>query len=303
MTGSTISAPANGSLSRLTAEQKELVKRQICKPKNRVATDDELAMFIGQCERTGLDPFARQIYAVFRWDKNAPSTKTPGAKGDEKMTIQASIDGQRLVAERTDRYLGQSGPYWCDENGEWTDVWLKDTPPKAAKVVVRKVLAGQIAETPAVATFAEYKVDSPFWRSKPALMLAKCAEALALRKAFPQELSGLYTAEEMGQADTPAPEPAALDAGEVVEPDGVEHPAESITKKRATELVERAIEIGIPSEQLGMQLVVMGVSVADGIGTKNRAVEAVRTLTDDQAGELEQWISDCADRLAQKAGA
>jgi phage recombination protein Bet len=187
-----------------TNDQVELIKSQICRPSKRAASDDELAMFIGQCERTGLDPFAKQIYAIFRWDSRA---------GAEKMTIQVSIDGFRLVAERTGKYAGQDGPFWCDEDGNWTDTWLRKEPPKAAKVIVKKVLGGVVAETPAVAHWNEYAVTGSagrFWNDKPALMIGKCAEALALRKAFPQELSGLYTSEEMAQADvSPVSVPAA----------------------------------------------------------------------------------------------
>lgn len=174
----------------LSDDKVELLKHTICKG----ATNHEFELFIHACKRTGLDPFMKQIYAVKRWDSQAQR---------ETMAIQTAIDGFRLIAERTGMYApGKESTFEYDENGNIVS---------ATSYIKKMTRDGTWHEVAAKAKWKEYvqttkdgKV-SKFWAKMPEVMLSKCAEALALRKAFPAELSGLYTTEEMAQAET-APE-------------------------------------------------------------------------------------------------
>ncbi len=192
--------------SHYTQEQIQLLKNTICKG----ISDNDFMIFSHICKRTGLDPFARQIYAVPR-------------KGT--MTIQTGIDGYRLIAERTGKYApGKEPSHTYDTNGKLLS---------ATAYVKKQTADGTWHEVSATAFYSEYVqvyngVPSQFWSKMPHGQLAKCAEALALRRAFPQEMSGIYTSEEMQQADNTilnvenegeAPQPPTKTLLELISPD------------------------------------------------------------------------------------
>lgn len=156
-------------------EQIQLLKNTICKG----ISVEEFQIFLHACKRSGLDPFMKQIYAIRRGNQ---------------MTIQTSIDGFRLIAERSGKYSPGKEP---------TYQYAPDGKILCATAYIKKQSDdGTWHDIAATAFWDEYvQPSSPFWKRMPHLMLAKCAESLALRKAFPADLSGLYTEDEMAQAN------------------------------------------------------------------------------------------------------
>ena len=162
-------------------DQKALIKKTVAVG----CTDNELQMFLYQCERTKLDPFSRQIYCIKR-------------KG--KMTIQTGIDGFRAIAERTGKYAGNDEYLFDGGKTEYDLLASGEKKPRVATACIKKVVDGVVCDFTASASWDAYCPSSAFmWGKMPFLMLGKCAEALALRKAFPNDLSGVYTQEEMAQ--------------------------------------------------------------------------------------------------------
>ena len=178
------------TLTLWTPEQTQLISTTIAPG----CSNDELRLFAYACQRTGLDPFSRQIYAI---------------KRGGKMTISSGIDGLRSIAERTGQLDGSSS-YWCGEDGVWVDVWLSSKPPAAAKTIIyRKGCAHPFTAT---ARFAYFNAGQGLWSKMPSVMIAKCSEAQALRRAFPADLSGVYSTDEMDQAVEPVTVTAAPSA-------------------------------------------------------------------------------------------
>ncbi len=180
------------AFGKLTRIQIDLIKRTIAKG----ASDDELKLFIQVCKGAQLNPFMKQVFLVPRWDSK---------EGKETRAIQVSIDGFRAIAESSGKYAGSDDIIFEGEEFATVEKDKKEiqiVAPSKAKAVVYKVIDGQRYPFGATARWSEYYPGKKLgfqWHIRPYLMLGKCAEALALRKAFPKLLSGMYVQEEMEQ--------------------------------------------------------------------------------------------------------
>lgn len=149
----------------------------------------DFAVLIEIAKARGLNPLLGQVHFVERYNT---------AQKRSVWAVQVSIDGLRAIAQRTGFYAGQDEPEWAD-----------DESGKPIKCTVRVYRKDWDRPCVGVAYFAEYVqktregVPTKFWRDMPHVMIAKVAEALAIRKAFPEDTGGLYTNDEMDQADTP----------------------------------------------------------------------------------------------------
>lgn len=179
-----------------TKQEREAIRSMIAAPKDSpAASDKELDLFLAQADAAGLDPLKRQVYGQIR-----------NSRGTRTLTVMTSIDGFRSVAERSGTYQGQEGPFWMGPDGQWVDVWRGPGYPIAAKVGVwRKEFRSACWAVARWDAYAQVQWGSnkptEMWDKFHDLMLAKVAEALALRKAFPNQFGGIYTKEEMDQAE------------------------------------------------------------------------------------------------------
>nr|WP_246256672.1 RecT family recombinase [Isoptericola halotolerans] len=193
------------------------------------ASPGDLAVFFHVVQRTGLDPFARQIYMIGRKTKDQRT-----GEWTTKQTIQTGIDGFRLIGRRASARSGDSvsvaAPQWCTRDGKWLDVWSGEWgTPLAARVTITR----DGDPFTAVAMFDEYKQTkrdgglTQMWAQRPAGQIAKCAEAAAWRMAFPQDLAGVYSDDELQHADSPPPQRARRQsAADVLGTSEADRPAE-----------------------------------------------------------------------------
>lgn len=233
-------ATTSSDLVTYSREQLDLIKSTLTDG----LSDNEFALFIEVAKRTGLDPFRKQIYAI---------------KRGVRMTIMTGIDGFRVLAQRSGAYEGQTPHEWCGKDGIWKDVWLEAGPPAAARVGIYR--RGFKAPLYAVAKYSSYAAQN-LWQKMPEVMLSKVAEALAIRRAFPEDVSGLYTDDEMDQATAPAPRIDVTSDGEVVEAPRLAAPAESeqvdpakLCEQRKRELIMHANDTSMTDFRRTLQLI------------------------------------------------
>jgi phage recombination protein Bet len=155
-----------------TPEQIKLIRDVVAKG----ASDDELKLFLYRCKNMGLDPLKPgQIYFI--------------KYGNSPGTIVVGIEGFRTRANTTGKLAGIKRGVLRDEKsrcvGAWAEVFRKDWNEPAREEV----------------SLTEYNTGKGNWNKMPETMIKKVAEAAALRMAFPDELGGVYTNEEMDQAE------------------------------------------------------------------------------------------------------
>jgi len=279
------------AVSAMTEEDVQVLKTTIC----RGASDAELGLFVATCKHTGLDPFMKQIHAVFR-NTNVGTRDKPDWQ--PVMTIQIGIDGYRLIADRTGLTEGMDGPFWSENGKDWDDVPVGAV--QFAKVSIwRKGIPRAFT---AVCRWDAYYQKNHMWDTMGPEQLAKCAEALALRRAFPAEMAALpmaMEAEEDGDG-------ASLTRAEV--PEGsfreIETPHDEATQEMPVTaragagttqgVPEPVAESPAPPAPTGPIPLLNAIGEAQGLGAKQAAIKvmtrffgtaAVTKLDPDQAAD------------------
>jgi phage recombination protein Bet len=183
-------------LQNATATQQKDTRRIVRETILKDFGDDDAEYFFAVCEKLQLDPLTKQVH---------PSKHYDTQQSKYVLTIVVGIDGLRSLAERTGEYEGQTQVAYFDTEGKEYNVWTDlKMPPWAAKVgIYRKGFRDALYATALTRSYAQRKKDggyTKFWAQMPEVMIAKVAEACALRKAFPQALSSLYVREEIAES-------------------------------------------------------------------------------------------------------
>lgn len=270
--------------------------------------EQEFQLFMHDCKRQNVHPLDRLIHPTIRVDKKT---------GNRRYVPITSIDLFRARAEEAGGYAGSDDPVFKGSVG-------KDD--FQATVTVYKIVEGVRCPFSATARWTEYFPGPPhdfMWRKMPHGQLGKCAEALALRKAYPRKLHGLYERAEMDQADSqqeikatpakvvdaPAPEPlVVVDAnpfkdmdekhdlakadGYMPEPQQIEVPKlDPEIQKIQEQVIGKQYGDKIPQDASVMLVEIKGYNPKPRpVGDRGGVSYSLRVLDLDGDGE-EQWAS------------
>ena len=172
------------------------------------AKDESIKMVLDYCKAAKLDPMQKPVHIVPMNVKNSLT-----GRYEYKDVVMPGVGLYRIQAARSNQYAGVSEPEFGEDvtcNLGGVDI----TYPKWCKVTVKKLVNNTIVEFTAKEYWLENyatkkdpntKKDTPtpnsMWQKRPYGQIAKCAEAQALRKAFPEIISQHVTAEEMEGKD------------------------------------------------------------------------------------------------------
>lgn len=273
------------------------------------ATDGDLDLFFHVCRTTGLDPFRKQIYMIGRntlvkeWvdDDRAPNGRRQIERWVTKYTIQTGIDGYRRNVREAAKTLGDTvrfeGPWFTGADdftvtpdGEviqhWRKVWPAGKPPHAARFVT--IRNGE--EFEGIAHFDEFvqtsgrdQVPNSMWRKMPRNQIAKCAESLSYRRAYPDDLSGLILED--------AAQPTVIDGetGEVIREGRPARTPRRSAPVTADEILAEEVPLSTESEAAGMP-------PADNPPTADKVRAAAETVAapETPAGDVTEDQGDAA---------
>jgi hypothetical protein len=249
---------SGGRIRKLGQDEIALLKRTVAKG----TSDDEFAMFLWVCRNHQVDPVVGEVYCIMRWDSKRDvvgqdENNRPIYQGGMKMTIQMGIGGLRGLAARKHKDYGSTDdPVWTF--GDRKTPAGKKIPDSVSVAVWKKG-----AQRPTKATifwdeFAPRTLQTEpfkhdFWNHSPANQLAKCCEAQALRKSYP-DLNNIYIPEEMARRD----EDYTLGGRQITDADGFAPSGRAVTyaaqaKGQIEAEVERQKTGAAPSSQSEMR--------------------------------------------------
>lgn len=218
------------ALAAFSPEEEDAIRQSLCPG----ATKAELSLFAHVCKARGLSPFANQIIMQIRTGKQG-----------RRATFITTIDAFRAKAAATGSYAGNDEvTFEEDQQGIYV-----------ARATVWRMVHGVRVAFVGVARWREYCPDAPadqMWRKMPYTMLGKCAEALALRKAFPEELSDLHTSAEMDQAEPVAPMQSIAPSSPALDRLSASEPEVEMTalRRKAGRCADAFFGVGVPEEDM-----------------------------------------------------